>query len=130
LAGGAAIIVIASVVGGSAEAIARPPALVRAILVGVAVVIGFAFLARALTAMAGSTSTAGRTDVPAMIRGVRNAFLAVGAFVAAAGWMLGHPLLLVVALVVAGVDLVETTFLLLVVTVRSRNDGSASGPDS
>jgi hypothetical protein len=49
-----------------------------------------------------------------MIRGVRLAFLAVAALAAAAGWFVGHPVLLVVALVIAGVDIVETTFLLIV----------------
>jgi hypothetical protein len=47
-------------------------------------------------------------------------FLAVAAFAAAAGWALGHPLPLVVALVIAGVDVLETSFLLLVVNLRSR----------
>jgi hypothetical protein len=31
------------------------------------------------------------------------------------GWLLGHPLPLVVAAVIAGIDLIETSFLLLVV---------------
>jgi hypothetical protein len=53
--------------------------------------------------------------VPALIRGVRLAFLAVAAFAAAAGWGLGHPLPLLVALVIAGIDVVETSFLLVVV---------------
>ena len=37
---------------------------------------------------------------------------------AAAGWLLGHPLPFVVALVIAGVDILETTFLLFVIAVR------------
>jgi hypothetical protein len=32
----------------------------------------------------------------------------------------GHPLPIVVALVIAGVDVIETSFLLLVVSVRNR----------
>jgi len=55
-----------------------------------------------------------------MVRGVRLAFLAVAAFAAAAGWVIGHPLPIVVALVIAGVDVVETSFLLLVVQLRGR----------
>ena len=58
---------------------------------------------------------AGPRTSPALIRGVRLAFLAVAAFAAAAGWALGHPLPLLVALVIAGIDVVETSFLLLVV---------------
>jgi hypothetical protein len=55
-----------------------------------------------------------------MIRGVRLVFLAVAAFAAASGWLLGHPLPLVVALVIAGVDVLETSFLLIVVGLRTR----------
>ena len=36
----------------------------------------------------------------------------------AAGWLMGHPLPFVAALVIAGVDILETTFLLLVVALR------------
>jgi fatty acid desaturase len=53
-------------------------------------------------------------DMATMIRGVRFAFLAVAALAAGAGWFVGQPLLLVVALVIAGVDVVETTLLLIV----------------
>jgi hypothetical protein len=56
-----------------------------------------------------------------MIRGVRLVFLAVAAFAAGASWLVGHPLRIVVALVIAGVDVLETSFLLLVVTIRSRD---------
>ena len=57
----------------------------------------------------------GEPDVRGLIRAVRLAFLAVAAFAAAAGWALAHPLPLVVAAVIAGIDVVETSFLLLVV---------------
>ena len=60
-------------------------------------------------------------DLPGMIRGVRLIFLAVAAFAAAAGWALAHPLPLVVALVIAAIDVIETSFLLLVVAVRGDN---------
>jgi hypothetical protein len=53
-----------------------------------------------------------------MVRGVRLAFLALAAFAAAAGWALAHPLPLVIALVIAAIDVLETSFLLLVVTFR------------
>ena len=42
-------------------------------------------------------------------------FLALASAAAGAGWALGDPLPLVVALVIAGIDVVETSFLLLVV---------------
>ena len=49
---------------------------------------------------------------------MRLAFLAVAAFAAGAGWVLGNPLPLVVAAVIAGIDVIETSFLLLVVGRR------------
>ncbi len=57
----------------------------------------------------------GATDVPGLIRGVRLVVPGVAALSAAAGWALGHPLPLLVALVIAGIDVVETSFLLIVV---------------
>ena len=56
-----------------------------------------------------------------MVRGIRLVFLAVAALAAALGWILGHPLPIVIALIIAGVDVIETSFLLLV--VRTRRQG-------
>lgn len=104
------------------SAIATPPAAVRAALVGVSVVAGLWCLRAAVERI-----EAGRTapevelatrDLASLVRGVRFVFLAVAAFSAAGGWLLGHPLPLVVALVIAGVDIIETTFLLVVVSLR------------
>jgi hypothetical protein len=58
------------------------------------------------------------TDIAGLVRGVRLVFLAVAAFAAAGGWLVGHPLPFIIALVIAGVDVLETTFLLLVVAAR------------
>ena len=84
--------------------------------------IGTSLLVRAVIRLGGmdaaSTAEAGpasEPDVRGMIRGVRLAFLALAAFAAAAGWLLAHPLPLVVAAVIAGIDVIETSFLLLVV---------------
>jgi hypothetical protein len=57
---------------------------------------------------------------PSLVRGVRTAFLAVAAFAAAAGWIVGSPVPIVAALVIAGVDVLETTFLLVVAGDRER----------
>jgi hypothetical protein len=102
-----------------------PPAVVRAALVGLAVAIGTVLLVRAVIRLGGLDEVPGgvpRTgaatsepDVRGMIRGVRLAFLALAAFAAAAGWLLAHPLPLIVAAVIAGIDVIETSFLLLVV---------------
>jgi hypothetical protein len=105
-------------------ALATPPAVVRAALAGGAVVVGARLLGRAIARLGASETpleAGGQRDLVALTRGVRLAFLAVAAFAAAAGWILGHPLPIVVALVIAGVDVVETSFLLLVIVGRGRN---------
>lgn len=107
-------VVAATVVGSNwawLEAVVAPAPVVRAVLVGGAVALGALLLARSV----GRMSEAGTQDVPGLIRAVRLAFLAVAAFAAAAGWAVGHPLPLVVAAVIAGIDVIETSFLLLVV---------------
>ena len=124
LAGGAALL------GGTAlgwngdllAAIATPPPVVRAALVGVSVVGALWCLIEAVRRLeAGrhlaSDGLTGR-DLATLVRGVRFVFLAVAALSAAAGWLVGHPLPFVVALVIAGVDILETTFLLVVVALR------------
>jgi hypothetical protein len=111
--------------------IVTPPPLVRAALIGLAVGVAIVLLVGALNRLAadpddgrrpraGDAGRANGRDIGTMIRGVRLVFLAVAALAAASGWMLGHPLPLVVALVIAGVDVLETSFLLIVVGLRSR----------
>lgn len=131
IAGGAAI-AAGTALGWDPTALASvvtPPALIRAALVGGSVAVGFGLLASALSLLAGRPddpalaprprSDGATRDIAAMIRGVRLVFLAVAAFAAGSGWLVGHPLPLVVALVIAGVDVLETSFLLLVVGLRS-----------
>jgi hypothetical protein len=108
------------------SAIVTPPPYIRAALVGLSVAVALVLLLGALNRLAGgddepARASAGQTprDIGAMIRGVRFVFLAVAALAAASGWLLGHPLPLVVALVIAGVDVLETSFLLIVVGLRS-----------
>lgn len=113
--GGLAVVMatLAGADGVFVESLVHPPTIVRAALVGVSVSLAVILLARGLTRLAGGT-----TDVPGMVRGVRLAFLAVAAASAGAGWALGDPLPLVVALVIAGIDVIETSLLLLVVGSR------------
>ena len=110
--------VVGATIVGSNEAfldtLVTPPPLLRAILVGGSVALGIVLLGRSV----GRLADAGERDVPALIRAVRLAFLAVAAFAAAAGWALGHPLPLIVAAVIAGIDVIETSFLLIVVGRR------------
>ena len=101
------------------DAVVTPPPLIRAALVALASVGAVALLLAGLRRM-GSTSLGGTgiANLPAMIRVVRLVFLGVAAAAAAAGWVVGHPLPIVIALVIAGVDVLETSFLLLVVRLR------------
>ncbi len=96
------------------RAVVAPPPAVRLLLAGAAVLVAAVLLARAVERL----GAAG--DPAVLVRGVRLVFLALAALAAAAGWILGHPLPVIVALVIAGVDVVETTFLLIVVAVRDR----------
>lgn len=123
LALGILALVAATLLGWDAAAldlIVAPPLIVRLALAGAALVGAFLLLGAAVGRLEGRVGGAGRGDLPSMIRGVRLAFLAVAAGALAAGWLLGHALPFVVALIIAGIDVVETSFLLLVVR-RSRD---------
>jgi amino acid transporter len=114
---GALAVIGATVVGwnqGVLDVLVTPPPLIRAGLVGGGVALGVVLLTRSV----GRLAEAGERDVPGLIRAVRLAFLAVAAFAAAAGWAIGHPLPLVIAAVIAGIDVIETSFLLLTVGRR------------
>ena len=116
--------VVAGTVFGGAEpflgAIVSPPILVRAALVGISAVVAVMLLGRAVAAMSGGDAP--DRNMATMIRGVRFAFLAVAALAAAAGWFVAQPLLLIVALVIAGVDVVETTLLLIVARMHREDE--------
>lgn len=121
LAAGVAALVAGTLFGWDSrlvDALVSPPALVRAGLVAVAVLIGALLLARSIAGLSRAGGPGDVRDLAGMIRAVRLVFLAVAALSAAAGWILGSALPLVLALVIAGVDVVETSFLLLVVGAR------------
>jgi len=132
LALGVLAVIVAMTLGASGDAnngIESWPLALRAALVGTCVAIGLALLGRAVAMLADEDvrSTAGpNRDVRPMIRAVRLAFLAVAAFAAAGAFLIGHPLLLVVALVIAGIDVIETSFLLLVARTHHGDDRSGS----
>lgn len=132
LAAGLAILVLGTAFGWNAalvEAVVTPPSVVRAALVAAALIAGFLLLARALERLTWSGGPdAPARDIAGMLRGIRLVFLAVAAFSAAAGWLLGHPLPLVLALVIAGIDIVETSFLLLVVAASGSKAEAGIGP--
>jgi hypothetical protein len=110
--GGLALL-IATLSGGNPvfiDALIHPQAVIRAGLVGASVAVAVTLLAKGLSRLA-----VGTADVAGLVRGVRLVFLALAAAAAAAGWALGDPLPIVVALVIAGIDVIETSILLLVV---------------
>jgi hypothetical protein len=102
--------------------LANPPAVVRSALVALSVVAAMWCIVEAVRRLEVGRHLAGdsltNADLTSLVRGVRFVFLAVAALSAAAGWLIAHPLPFIVALVIAGVDILETTFLLLVVTIR------------
>lgn len=114
---GLGVLIGASLLGwneGLVDLLVRPPAIVRAALVGGSVTLAVVLLSRSV----GRLAEAGTEDVPGLVRGVRLAFLAVAALAAAAGWVLAHPLPLIVAAVIGAIDVIETSFLLLIVDAR------------
>jgi hypothetical protein len=102
-------------------AIVTPAPLARAVLVGISAVAALALFVAALRRLGadGRETGDGSPDLARMVRGIRLVFLAIAAVAAGAGWAMGHPLPIVVALVIAGVDVIETSFLLLIVRRRS-----------
>lgn len=118
-----AIAMAAGLAPGLLETIARPAPIVRAALAGASIVLGGRLLVSAIRridlSVRRDVNDAGAArlsdaDLGMLVRGVRLVFLAAAAFAAASGWVLGEALPLIVALVIAGVDVVETSFLLLV----------------
>jgi hypothetical protein len=65
-------------------------------------------------------------DARALIRAVRLLFLGVGAAAASVGWLIGSPVPVVAGLVIAGIDVLESTFLLLITGAR-RGDEPPAG---
>ncbi len=124
LVAGVAALVLGTAMGWDStllDAVVTPPPIVRAALVGGAVVFALGALARGIRRI--SEGRDPDTGGPAaLIRGVRFVFLAVAGLSAAAGWLLGHPLPLIVAFVIAAIDVIETTFLLLVLGTRPPAD--------
>ncbi len=115
LALGAGALVVGTAAGWSEllrDVVVGPPPIIRVLLAGAALLLGVALLLRAVDRLGVSH------DPAALVRGVRLVFLSLAAFAAAAGWAAAHPLPVIVALVIAGVDVVETTFLLIVTALR------------
>ena len=110
------LVLVGTAVAGQGDVFGRllePPFWAAVPLAIAAVLVGCVLAARAAERLRGSLE-----DPRSLIRGIRLMFLAVAAFAAAAGWLLGSAMPIVVGLVIAAVDVVETTALLLVTRVR------------
>jgi hypothetical protein len=111
LAGGLVAVVLATIVGWDAPLVGllvAPPPVVRFLLAAAALLVGLVLVMRAAERLGEAPPP------PQAIRAIRLVFLAVGAFAAAIGWLVGSAVPIVAAIVIGGVDVVETSFLLLV----------------
>lgn len=118
--GGGVLVLAGVTIAGRGDLLGRvlePPMLAAVPLAIAAALVGVVLAIRAVERLASSAG-----DPRALVRGVRLAFLSVAAFAAAAGWLLGSAMPVVVGLVIGAVDVIETTALLL---VTSAKDGRA-----
>jgi hypothetical protein len=130
LLAGLALLALGGIIGLNPSALdvaLEGPILVRLALAAAAGLVGVWYLLAAITRLAGGGSEDGE-DRPAakrpfaeMVRGVRYVFLAIAAFAVGSAFVVGHPLPLIIGLIVAGVDVVETSFLLIVGGVGVRD---------
>jgi hypothetical protein len=122
-AAGVMLLVAVAVAGQGGDVLAlvtSPPPLVRLALGASAVALGIVLLLRGLERIDPAA------DAPTLVRGVRLLFLAVGAAAAAVGWLGAIPVAIVAALIIAAVDVIETSFLLLVMATHptERHEGA------
>jgi hypothetical protein len=113
---GVVVLVGATALGWNAggwSAVVSPPPLVRLALAIASLIAALWLIGAAVGRMESRTDSGGH--LVAMLRGIRLAFLALAALAVALGWALGNGLPFVVALIIAGIDVVETSFLLIVV---------------
>lgn len=122
VAGGAAVVLGMVAAGSGALAtILEPPFPAGLLLGAAAAIVGGLVVLRAIARIGPA-----RGDARELIRAVRLIFVAVGLFAAAAGWFIGSALPIVVGLVIVGIDVIETSFLLVVTAARP--DHPTEGP--
>src|SRR5262249_32656033 len=90
-----------------------PPMPAR-LLLGIA-----AFIVAVLVVLAAADRMRTDKDPRDLIRAIRLMFVAVGLFAIAVGWVIGSPVPVVAGVVITAIDLLETSFLLLVTTAKS-----------
>lgn len=112
---GIGAVVLATVAGGAGAAgrILEPPFPGGLLLGAAAAILGVVALLRGFARIRPA-----RDDARELIRAVRLLFVAVGCFAAAGGWFFGSPLPIIAGLIIIGIDVIETTFLLLLTAAR------------
>ncbi len=68
-------------------------------------------------------------DPRGLIRAIRLMFVAVGLFAIAVGWFIGSPVPVIAGIVITAIDLLETSFLLLVTTAKSAGGNQPADHD-
>lgn len=122
---GGILLLVGVAVAGRGDLLGRvlePPFWAALPLAVASALVGLVLVGRAADRLSASAG-----DPRSLIRGVRLVFLAVAAFAAAAGWLLGSAMPVVVGLVIAAVDVIETTALLLVTRARDPDQRFTSG---
>jgi hypothetical protein len=125
LAVGVVGVVLISVSGRSdvVTTLLSPPMPAR-LLLGIA-----AFIVAVLIVLAAADRMRADADARGLIRAVRLMFVAVGLFAIAVGWFIGSPVPVVAGIVITAIDLVETSFMLLVTTAKSAAGDQPSDQD-
>jgi hypothetical protein len=122
---GLALVVLVTVAGRSdvLTALLAPPMPARLFLGVAALIVGVLLVLASADRM--------RTDREprGLVRAIRLMFVAIGAFAAGAGWLFGSPVPVIAGLVIIAVDLLETSFLLLVTGPRSKSGASETQND-
>jgi hypothetical protein len=96
------------------------PIVVRLALAAAAALVGAWCLLSGVNRLAGEGSSppigegAAPRPFSEMVRGVRYVFLAIAALAVGSAFVVGHPLPLIIGLIVAAVDVIETSLLLVV----------------
>ncbi|MFN8624129.1 MAG: hypothetical protein U0869_25590 [Chloroflexota bacterium] len=125
LLAGFGAVVLGTVIGGSGAAgkILEPPFPLGLMLGAAAAIIGVVVLLQGAARIRPA-----REDPRELIRGVRLAFVAVGCFAAAGGWFFGTALPIIAGLIIIGIDIIETTFLLMLTAVKPSDPDAAPTP--
>ena len=103
--------------------ILEPPFPLGLPLAVAATILGVVVVLRAVARAGGA-----KEDAREMIRAVRLIFVAIGCFAAAAGWLIGSAVPIIAGLIIVGIDVVETTFLLLVTAARGTESDAPPAP--